>query len=306
MSPLSEETFEASLARLNAGLQSKGSSEVFEQYQQGVYLNKPFGRSEHAHEVARALGEGQGHARVERDKDPDQNDQFWVRLLTPHEITDAMVSDATGVMDQVRRLEHDMHQEPRPTEPRPGDVPAPTPTERVISTAAFKTVVLEEKSAQMPGYEYAGGQQLNTIFEVGDGGGARAVAVKGIRDQRDAMLELHSEGPVAIHVDAVDALGGIRDNTRYLATRNDQDLSQAGGPLVVEFTRDELAEVASISTADAGPFGKRTIITCKDNRSLNVLAEDVQIALKTGDGAITEPVSASEEALSTLRANRAK
>jgi hypothetical protein len=39
---------------------------------------------------------------------------------------------------------------------------------------------------------------------------------------------------------------------------------------------------------------------------LNVLAEDVQIALKTGDGAITEPVSASEEALFTLRANRAK
>ena len=91
-------------------------------------------------------GRGTGALRVERDKDPDQNDQFWVRVLTPHEITDAMVSDATGVMDQVRRLEHDMHQEARPTEPRPGDVPAPTPTERVISTAAFKTVVLEEKA----------------------------------------------------------------------------------------------------------------------------------------------------------------
>jgi hypothetical protein len=66
MSPLGEETVEASLARINAGLQSKGSSEVFEQYKQGVYLNKPFGRPEHAHEVARALGEGQGYARVER------------------------------------------------------------------------------------------------------------------------------------------------------------------------------------------------------------------------------------------------
>lgn len=306
MSPPGEEAVEASLARINAGLQSKGSPEVFEQYQQGVYLNQPFGRPEHAHEVAQALGEGPGYARVERDKDPDQNDQFWVRLLAPREITDDMVSDAAGVMDRVRRLEHDMHQEARPTESRSGDVPAPTPTEGVISTTAFQAVVLEEKNARMPGYAYAGGQQLNTLFVVGDGGGARTVAVKGIRNQRDAMLELHSEGRVAIHVDAADALGGIRDNTRYLATRDDRDLSQPGGPLVVEFTRDELDEVASIGTADAGQFGKRTIITCKDNRSLNVLAGDVQIALKTGDDEITEPVSASEEALSALRANRAE
>ena len=112
MSPLDEETIEASLARINAGLQSRGSPEVFEQYKQGVYLNQPFGRTEHAHKVAHALGEGQGHARVERDKDPDQNDQYWVRLLKPNEITDAMLSNAIGVMDQMRGLEHDMHQEP--------------------------------------------------------------------------------------------------------------------------------------------------------------------------------------------------
>ena len=72
---------------------------------------------------------------------------------------------------------------------------------------------------------------MNTIFEVGDGGDARTVAIKGIRNQRDAMLELHSDGQVAIHVDAADAMGGTHDYTRYLTTRNDQDLSQAGGPL---------------------------------------------------------------------------
>ena len=44
MSPLNEETIEASLTRINAGLQSAGSPEVFEQFAQGVYLNKPFGR----------------------------------------------------------------------------------------------------------------------------------------------------------------------------------------------------------------------------------------------------------------------
>jgi hypothetical protein len=105
---------------------------------------------------------------------------------------------------------------------------------------------------------------------------------------------------VAIHVDEADAMGGINDYTRYMTMRNDQDLFQPGGPLVVEFTKEELAEVASITSMDAGPFGKRTVITYKDNRSLNVMAADVQIALKTGSGEITKPVSASEEALSTL------
>ncbi len=119
MSPLNEETIEASLVRINAGLQSinaalqsTGSPEVFEQYKQGVYLNKPFGHSEHAHEVARALGEGQGYARVERDKDPKQNDQYWVRLLKPNEITNDMLPNVTGVMDEMRRLEHDVPQKP--------------------------------------------------------------------------------------------------------------------------------------------------------------------------------------------------
>jgi hypothetical protein len=303
MSPLDEETIKASLARINAELQSVGSPEVFEQYQHGVYLNQPFGRSEHAHQVAYALGEGQEYARVERDKGPDQNDQFWVRLLKPNEITDDMLSIATGVMDQMRRLEHDVHQKPEPAEPQSEDTPTPTPKGEVVSTASLKVVELREKSAQLPGYAYAGGQQLNTIFEVGDGGGAKAVAIKGIRSQRDAMLELHSDGHVAIHVDAADALGGIRDYTRYLTTRDDRNLSQAGGPLVVEFTKEELASVASISTVDAGQFGRRTVITYNDNRSLNVMAGDVQIALKTGDDEITIPVSASEASLSTLRAN---
>ena len=157
----------------------------------------------------------------------------------------------------------------------------------------------------MPGYAYAGGQQLNTIFEVGDGGGARAVAIKGVRNQRDAMLELHSDGQVAIHVDAADALGGVRDYTRYLTTRDDRDLSKPGGPLVVEFTKEELANVASISTVDAGPFGKRTVITYTDNRTLNVMAGDVQIAVKTDDGELTMPVSATGKTLSTLRARHA-
>ena len=344
MSPLDEETIEASLARINAALQSinaalqsTGSPEVFEQYKQGVYLNKPFGRSEHAYEVARALGEEQGYARVERDKDPHQNDQFWVRLLKPNEITNDMLPNATGVMDEMRRLEHDVPQKPEPAEPRSLDVSAAMPTEEVVSTASpevreepepaepqfrhvstampteevvittfFKEVELTEKSAHLPGYAYAGGQQLNTIFEVGDGGDAKTVAIKGIRSQRDAMLELHSDGQVAIHVDAADAMGGIHDYTRYLTTRDDRDLSQPGGPLVVEFTKEELANVASISTVDAGQFGRRTVITSNDNRSLNVMAGDVQIALKTGDGEITVPVSASGETLSTLRARHAE
>ena len=55
------------------------------------------------------------------------------------------------------------------------------------------------------------------------------MAIKGVRNRRDAMLELHSQGRVALDVDAADALGGIRDNTRYLATRNDQDLSRGAG-----------------------------------------------------------------------------
>jgi len=331
MSPLDEETIEASLTRINAGLQSAGSPEVFEQYAQGVYLSKPFGRSEQALEVTRALGGEQGYARVEQDKGPNQNDQYWVRLLKPNEITNDMIPNATGVMDQMRRLDYETQQEPEPAEPRSRDVsgtmpsedvvrtvslerreePEPAeprsrdvsaamPSEDVVSTVSFKEVELKEKSANLPGYAYAGGQQLNTIFEVGDGGDAKTVAIKSIRNQRDAMLELHSDGQVAIHVDAADAMGGTHDYTRYLTTRNDQDLSQAGGPLVVEFTKEELAEVASISTVDARQFGKRTIITYNDSRSLNVMAGDVQVALKTGNGEITKPVSASEEALSTL------
>src|SRR5208337_1230786 len=110
-------------------------------------------------------------------------------------------------------------------------VSAVTPMEEVVSTTFFQEVELKEKSALLPGYEYAGGQQLNTIFEVGDGGHVKTVAIKGVRGQRDAMLELHSDGQVAIHVDAADAMGGTHDYTRYLTTRNDQDLSQAGGPL---------------------------------------------------------------------------
>src|SRR5271157_2050395 len=338
MSSPDEETIEASLPRINDGLQSRGSQEVFAQYEaqdeQGVYLKKPFRRSEHASEVAGALGGEQGYARVEHDQGPNQQDQYWVRLLKPDEITEDMIRNATSVMSRMRSLEYEtqqesepaeppspdvsavmpteevvttaspeIHQEPEPAEPQFRHVSAAIPTEEVVSTAFFKEIELTEKSAQLPGYEYAGGQQLNTIFEVGDGGGAKAVAIKGIRSQRDAMLELHSDGHVAIHVDAADSLGGIRDYTRYLTTRDDRDLSQAGGPLVVEFTKEELANVASISTVDAGQFGRRTVITYNDNRSLNVMAGDVQIALKTGDDEITIPVSASGETLSTLRAN---
>ena len=216
MSPLDEETIEASLTRINAGLQSAGSPEVFEQYAQGVYLSKPFGRSEQAQEVTRALGGEQGYARVEQDKGPNQNDQYWVRLLKPNEITNDMIPNATGVMDQMRRLEHDVHQKPEPAEPQSEDRPTPTPTGEVVSTASLKVVELREKSAQLPGYAYAGGQQLNTIFEVGDGGGAKAVAIKDIRSQRDAMLELHSDGHVAIHVNAADALGGTGKESDFV------------------------------------------------------------------------------------------
>jgi hypothetical protein len=331
MSPQAEETVKASLTRINAGLQGAGLQEVFEQYEKGVYLKKPFRLSEHAYEVARALGGEQEYATVERDQDPNQNDQFWVRLLKPNEITNLMVSDATGVTDQMRKLEPETQQEPEaaepwspdastatptqedvntawietqgepePAEPQFRHVSAVTPTEEVMSTTFLEEIELTEKSAHLPGYAYAGGQQLNTIFEVGDGGPTKAVAINGIRGQRDAMLELHSDGLIEIHVDAADAMGGINDYTRYMTTRNDQDLFQPGGPLVVEFTKEELAQVASISTMDAGQFGRRTVITYNDSRSLNVMAGDVQIALKTGTGEITKPVTASVGALSTL------
>ena len=59
MSPLDKETIEASLARINAGLKNIGSPEFFKQYQHGVYLNQPFGRTEHAHKAALA-GRGTG------------------------------------------------------------------------------------------------------------------------------------------------------------------------------------------------------------------------------------------------------
>src|SRR5512143_1578992 len=140
MSPPDEDTIEASLARINAGLKSRGSPEVFAQYKQGVYLNQPFRRTEHAHQITHALGEGQGYTRVERDQGPDQQDRFWVRLLKPNVITDDMLPNATGVMEQMRRLEHDMHQEPEPAEPRFRHVSAVTPTEEVVSTAFFKEV----------------------------------------------------------------------------------------------------------------------------------------------------------------------
>ena len=335
MSSPDKETIEASLTRINDGLQSRGSQEVFAQYEsqseQAVYLKKPFRGSEHAHEVAGALGGEQGYSKVEHDQGPNQQDQYWVRLLKPDEVTEDMIRNATSVLSRMRSLEYETQQEPESAEPRSPDVsvampteeavttappemqlgPEPaepqfrhvsavTPMEEVVSTTFFQEVELKEKSALLPGYEYAGGQQLNTIFEVGDGGHAKTVAIKGIRGQRDAMLELHSDGQVAIHVDAADAMGGMNDYTRYLTTRNDQDLFQPGGPLVVEFTKEELAEVASITTMDAGPFGKRTVITYNDNRSLNVMAGDVQLALKTGTGEITQPISASVEALSTL------
>ena len=143
MSPLDEETIEASLTRINAGLQSAGSPEVCEQYAQGVYLNKPFGRSEQALEVVRALGAEQGHARVEQDKGPDQNDQYWVRLLKPNEITNDMIPNAAGVMDQMRRLEYETQQEPQPAEPPSRDVSAAMPSEEVVSTVSFKEVELQ-------------------------------------------------------------------------------------------------------------------------------------------------------------------
>ena len=138
MSPLDEETIEASLTRINAGLQSAGSPEVFEQFAQGVYLNKPFGRSEQALEVTRALGVEQGYTRVEQDEGPDQNDQYWVRLLKPNEITNDMIPNAAGVMDQMRRLDYETQQEPEPAEPQSRDVSAATPSEEVVSTDSFK------------------------------------------------------------------------------------------------------------------------------------------------------------------------
>src|SRR5271157_5956278 len=174
MSSPDEETIEASLPRINDGLQSRGSQEVFAQYEaqdeQGVYLKKPFRRSEHASEVAGALGGEQGYARVEHDQGPNQQDQYWVRLLKPDEITEDMIRNATSVLSRMRSLEYETQQEPEPAEPQSRHVSAAMPTEEVVNTAFFMEIELTEKSAQLPGYEYAGGQQLNTIFEVGDGG----------------------------------------------------------------------------------------------------------------------------------------
>src|SRR5271166_657985 len=140
MSSPDEETIEASLPRINDGLQSRGSQEVFAQYEaqneQGVYLKKPFRRSEHASEVAGALGGEQGYARVKHDQGPNQQDQYWVRLLKPDEITDGMIRNATSVMSRMRSLEYETQQESEPAEPPSPDVSAVMPTEEVVTTAS--------------------------------------------------------------------------------------------------------------------------------------------------------------------------
>jgi hypothetical protein len=67
MSPLDEETIEASLARINAGLKSKGSSEVFEQYKR-VKLSapsvQPMPKSVDCERVIDLVGVGQGFKRA--------------------------------------------------------------------------------------------------------------------------------------------------------------------------------------------------------------------------------------------------
>src|SRR5271157_3885850 len=140
MSSPDEETIEASLPRINDGLQSRGSQEVFAQYEaqdeQGVYLKKPFRRSEHASEVAGALGGEQGYARVEHDQGPNQQDQYWVRLLKPDEVTEDMIRNATSVMSRMRSLEYETQQEPESAEPRSPDVSVAMPTEEAVTTAS--------------------------------------------------------------------------------------------------------------------------------------------------------------------------
>ena len=57
-----------------------------------------------------------------------------------------MLPIATGVMDQMRRLEHDVHQKPESAEPQSEVTPTPTPTGEVVSTASLKVVELREKT----------------------------------------------------------------------------------------------------------------------------------------------------------------
>ena len=57
-----------------------------------------------------------------------------------------MILNATGVMDQMRRLEYETQQEPEPAEPRSQDVSAATPSVEVVSTASFREVELKEKA----------------------------------------------------------------------------------------------------------------------------------------------------------------
>ena len=58
MGSVDEETIKASLARINAGLQSAGSPEIFEQYQHGVYLNQPFSSQHPTRSRMRGRGTG--------------------------------------------------------------------------------------------------------------------------------------------------------------------------------------------------------------------------------------------------------
>ena len=51
-----------------------------------------------------------------------------------------MLPIATGVIDQMRSLEHDVHQKPEPAEPQSEVTPTPTPTGEVVSTASLKVV----------------------------------------------------------------------------------------------------------------------------------------------------------------------
>ena len=136
------------MTRINAGFQSAGGPEIFEQFAQGVYLNKPFGRSEHALEVCACAGRRTGVCSgSSRTRGPTKTINIGSGSSKPNEITNDMIPNAAGVMDQMRRLEYETQQQPEPAEPRSRDMSAATPSEEVVSAASFKEVEHERKSS---------------------------------------------------------------------------------------------------------------------------------------------------------------
>ena len=83
------------------------------------------------------------------------------KISDGQEITNDMIPNAAGVMDQMRRLEHETQQKAEPAEPRSRDVSAAMPSEEVVSTVSFKEVELKLHFPRKPIGEQAPADEIS-------------------------------------------------------------------------------------------------------------------------------------------------